>query len=158
MRKSRKYRRHSLLDDSDDHNPMSGVINVFDVAIVLVMALMVVLAMSPHMPSVLKLGENTTIVRNPGSQNMQIVVKEEGKPIEVLNMTDKIGGGTGEVLGTCLITLKTMVHLHQVHLPLQAHLLPQVHLLHRDNPVHPKLLKQRLQNNLLDKYDNLNFR
>jgi hypothetical protein len=31
---------------------------------------------------------------------MQIVVKEEGKPIEVLNMTDKIGGGTGEVLGT----------------------------------------------------------
>jgi hypothetical protein len=100
MRKSRKYRRHSLLDDSDDHNPMSGVINVFDVAIVLVMALMVVLAMSPHMPNVLKLGENTTIVRNPGSQNMQIVVKEEGKPIEVLNMTDKIGGGTGEVLGT----------------------------------------------------------
>lgn len=100
MRKSRKYRRHSLLDDSDEHNPMSGVINIFDVAIVLVMALMVVLAMSPHLPNVLKLGENTTIVKNPGSQNMQIVVKEEGKPIEVLNMTDKIGGGTGEVLGT----------------------------------------------------------
>jgi hypothetical protein len=100
MQKSRKYRRHSLLNDSDDHNPMSGVINVFDVAIVLVMALMVVLAMSPHLPNVLKLGENTTIIRNPGSQNMQIVVKEEGKPIEVMNMTDKIGGGTGEVLGT----------------------------------------------------------
>jgi len=31
---------------------------------------------------------------------MQIIIKEEGKPIEVMNMTDNIGGGTGEVLGT----------------------------------------------------------
>jgi hypothetical protein len=31
---------------------------------------------------------------------MQIIIKEEGKPIEVLNMTDKIGGGQGEALGT----------------------------------------------------------
>lgn len=31
---------------------------------------------------------------------MKIIIKEEGQPIEVLNMTDNIGGGTGEALGT----------------------------------------------------------
>jgi hypothetical protein len=100
MRKSRKYRRHGLLNDPDDQNPMSGVINIFDVALVLVMALMVVIAMSPHMPDIVNVAKNSTVVKNPGSKDMQIIVKEEGKPIEVLNMTDNIGGGTGEVLGT----------------------------------------------------------
>lgn len=31
---------------------------------------------------------------------MKIIVKEEGKSIEVLNMTGSIGGGTGEALDT----------------------------------------------------------
>jgi len=31
---------------------------------------------------------------------MQIIVKEEGQPIEVMNLTDQIGGGSGDVLGT----------------------------------------------------------
>jgi hypothetical protein len=31
---------------------------------------------------------------------MKIIIKEQGKPIEVLNLTDQIGGGTGDVLGT----------------------------------------------------------
>ncbi|TQD26435.1 DUF2149 domain-containing protein [Methanolobus vulcani] len=40
------------------------------------------------------------LVKKPGQKDMQIIIKEEGKPIEVLNMTDQIGGGQGEALGT----------------------------------------------------------
>ena len=100
VRKSRKYRKRSLLDDPDEQNPMSGVINIFDLALVMVMALMVVIAMSPQMPDIVSASKNSSVVKNPGSKDMQIIVKEDGKPIEVMNMTENIGGGTGEVLGT----------------------------------------------------------
>ena len=78
---------------------MNGVVNVFDVAMVFSVALLVALVMSYHLPELLNSSEDFTIVKNPGSQDMQIIIKEEGKPIEVMNMTDNIGGGTGEVLG-----------------------------------------------------------
>jgi hypothetical protein len=29
---------------------------------------------------------------------MKIIIKEQGQPIEVMNLTDQIGGGTGDVL------------------------------------------------------------
>jgi hypothetical protein len=56
--------------------------------------------MSYHLPELLSSSEDFTIVKNPGAEDMKIIIKEEGKPIEVLNMTDSIGGGTGEALGT----------------------------------------------------------
>ncbi|AKB53514.1 MULTISPECIES: DUF2149 domain-containing protein [Methanosarcina] len=100
MRKSRRYRRAGLLKDEDEQNPMVNVANVFDVAMVFSVALLVALVMSYHLPELLSSSEDFTIVKNPGAQDMKIVIKEEGKPIEVMNMTDNIGGGTGEALGT----------------------------------------------------------
>ncbi len=100
MRKSRRYRRTGLLNDSDEQNPMTGVANLFDVAMVFSVALLVALVMSYHLPELLSSNEDITIVKNPGAEDMKIIIKEEGKPIEVLNMTDNIGGGTGEALGT----------------------------------------------------------
>lgn len=63
-------------------------------------ALLVALVMSYQLPELLDPDENITIVKNPGEPNMKIIIKEEGQPLEVLNMTDNIGGGTGEALGT----------------------------------------------------------
>ncbi|AKB17126.1 MULTISPECIES: DUF2149 domain-containing protein [unclassified Methanosarcina] len=100
MRKPRRYRRTGLLNDPDEQNPMTGVANLFDVAMVFSVALLVALVMSYHLPELLSSNENITIVKNPGAEDMKIIIKEEGKPIEVLNMTDNIGGGTGEALGT----------------------------------------------------------
>ena len=100
MRKSRRYRRTGLLNDEDEQNPMANVANVFDVAMVFSVALLVALVMSYHLPELLSSNEDITIVKNPGAEDMKIIIKEEGKPIEVLNMTDNIGGGTGEALGT----------------------------------------------------------
>lgn len=100
MQKSRRYRRGGILIGEEDPSPMNGVSNLFDTAMVFSVALLVALVMSYSLPELLNPSEDLTIVKNPGSQDMQIIVKEEGKPIEVLNMTDNIGGGTGEVLGT----------------------------------------------------------
>lgn len=79
---------------------MANVANVFDVAMVFSVALLVALVMSYHLPELLSSNEDFTIVKNPGAQDMKIIIKEEGKPTEVMNMTDSIGGGTGEALGT----------------------------------------------------------
>lgn len=100
MRKSRRFRRTGLLHDEEEQSPMANVANVFDVAMVFSVALLVALVMSYHLPELLSSQEDITIVKNPGAEDMKIIVKEEGKPIEVLNMTDSIGGGTGEALGT----------------------------------------------------------
>ncbi|MDI9394076.1 MAG: DUF2149 domain-containing protein [Euryarchaeota archaeon] len=100
MRKTRRYRRTGLLDDEDEQNPMANVANVFDAAMVFSVALLVALVMSYQLPELLSSNEDITIIKNPGADDMKIIIKEEGKPIEVLNMTDKIGGGTGEALGT----------------------------------------------------------
>ncbi|MGA9189705.1 MAG: DUF2149 domain-containing protein [Methanosarcina sp.] len=100
MKKSRRYRRGGILIGEEDPSPMNGVGNLFDTAMVFSVALLVALVMSYSLPELLNPRENLTIVKNPGSQDMQIIIKEGGKPIEVMNMTDNIGGGTGEVLGT----------------------------------------------------------
>lgn len=100
MRKTRRFRRTGLLHDEEEQSPMANVANVFDVAMVFSVALLVALVMSYHLPELLSSSEDITIVKNPGAEDMKIIVKEEGKPIEVLNMTDSIGGGTGEALGT----------------------------------------------------------
>ena len=95
----RKYRRR-LIDNEDEQNPLTGVANLFDIAMVFSVALLVALVMSYQMPELLNPNEDITIVKNPGQQDMKIIIKDEGKPIEVLNMTDQVGGGTGEALGT----------------------------------------------------------
>ncbi|MFY1112665.1 MAG: DUF2149 domain-containing protein [Methanosarcinaceae archaeon] len=100
MRKSRRYRRTGLRQGPEDQNPLTGVANLFDVAMVFSVALLVALVMSYQLPELLNPEEDITIVKNPGAQDMKIIIKEKGQPIEVLNMTDNIGGGTGEALGT----------------------------------------------------------
>ena len=98
--KRRRYRRTGLINNEDEQNPLTGVANLFDIAMVFSVALLVALVMSYQLPELLSPTDDITIVKNPGQQDMKIIIKEEGKPIEVLNMTDQIGGGTGEALGT----------------------------------------------------------
>lgn len=97
--KRRRYRRTGLITNEDEQNPLTGVANLFDIAMVFSVALLVALVMSYNIPELFT-NEDITIVKNPGQKDMQIIMKEQGKPIEILNMTDQIGGGTGEALGT----------------------------------------------------------
>ncbi|MCD4820597.1 DUF2149 domain-containing protein [Methanococcoides sp. SA1] len=98
MRRKR-YHRPGILYEEEDQNPLTGVANLFDIAMVFSVALMIALVMSFQLPELLSPTADITIVKNPGQADMKIIVKE-GQNIEVMNMTSQIGGGTGEALGT----------------------------------------------------------
>ncbi|MCD4841630.1 MAG: DUF2149 domain-containing protein [Methanosarcinales archaeon] len=92
-------RRKGLLDQESESNPLSGVANLFDVAMVFAVALLIALVMSYHLPEMLDPDASFTVVKNPGEPGMKIIVKD-GVTIEVMNMTENIAGGAGEELGT----------------------------------------------------------
>lgn len=73
-------RRRSLLrgGDGDDMDPMGFLINLFDVALVFALALMIALVSNLRMADMLT-GEDFTVVKNPGQANMEIITRESGK-------------------------------------------------------------------------------
>lgn len=73
-----RRRRHSLLRRSDDNDPMSVVSNLFDVAMVFAVALMVALVSRYNMTEMFS-QEDFTMVKNPGKENMEIITKEGEK-------------------------------------------------------------------------------
>lgn len=73
---SRKRRKNSLEDDGGD--PLSVIVNMFDVAMVFAVALMVAMVMNMNMTEIFT-QEDFTIVKNPGKENMEIITKEGGK-------------------------------------------------------------------------------
>jgi hypothetical protein len=71
--------------------------NLFDVAMVFAVALMVSLVSYLRVPALLQ-NQNFTVITNPGQPNMQIVVKE-GQEIKHYEASDEVGAGQGELLG-----------------------------------------------------------
>ncbi len=68
-------RRSSFLRKEEDNDPMSVVGNLFDVAMVFAVALMVALVTRYSMTEIFS-QEDFTIVKNPGKDNMEIITKE----------------------------------------------------------------------------------
>jgi len=73
--------------DEDDDDPLSGVANLFDVAMVFALGLMVMLLLYLSIPEVLT-QTDMTIIKNPGQQNMEVIVKQ-GERIEKLDMMNE---------------------------------------------------------------------
>ncbi len=71
-------RRRSLLRRGEDSDPMSVVSNLFDVAMVFAVALMVALVSRYNMTEMFS-QEDFTMVKNPGKENMEIITKEGEK-------------------------------------------------------------------------------
>ena len=93
----RKVRRRIILDDEED--PLGGVANLFDAAMVFAVALLVALVVSYNVPELLDTDASVTIVKNPGDPNMQVIIKDK-ETIKVMNMTEQIMGGQGSKIGT----------------------------------------------------------
>ncbi|MBQ9417621.1 MAG: DUF2149 domain-containing protein [Bacteroidales bacterium] len=68
-------RRRRFNPAADDDDPMSVVGNLFDVAMVFAVALMVALVGRYSMTELFS-QEDFTIVKNPGKDNMEIITKE----------------------------------------------------------------------------------
>lgn len=70
--------RRNLLRKDEDNDPMSVVSNLFDVAMVFAVALMVALISRYSMTEMFS-QEDFTMVKNPGKENMEIITKEGEK-------------------------------------------------------------------------------
>ncbi|MDR1810656.1 MAG: DUF2149 domain-containing protein [Prevotella sp.] len=74
----RSNRRTGKFFKEEDTDPLSVVVNLFDVAMVFAVALMVAMVMHLNMTEVFA-NEDFTIVKNPGKDNMEIITKEGNK-------------------------------------------------------------------------------
>ena len=90
----RRKRRSTLLQD-DDNDPLSVVVNLFDVAMVFAVSLMVAMVMHMNMTEIFG-QEDFTIVKNPGKENMEIITKE-GKEINTYKPSGKSADGDGDM-------------------------------------------------------------
>jgi hypothetical protein len=93
-----KRDKKRLLYNSLQEDPLGGVVNLFDVAMVFSVSLMVAVVFYMGIREFLST-ENLTLLKNPGSAQMEIIIKK-GKKIEKYKATDQKGVGRGEKLGT----------------------------------------------------------
>ena len=86
-------KRNRLLHNQTDSDPMGTVANLFDVAMVFAVALMVALVTRFNMTEMFS-KEDFTMVKNPGKENMEIITKE-GQEIEEQETSGKRGKKVG---------------------------------------------------------------
>jgi hypothetical protein len=94
MRSSRISRG---FQDDEEADPLGGMANLFDLAMVFAVALMVALVVRFEMADLL-MKDDVTIVKNPGTDQMEIIIKK-GDEIEKYKATDKVGEGRGKRVG-----------------------------------------------------------
>ena len=85
-----------LLDEDDSINPALSVVNLVDVFLVLIAALLIAIAQNPMNPF---LDENVTVIKNAGEPNMEMIIKN-GEVIENYQSNGEIGSGEGVKAGT----------------------------------------------------------
>lgn len=69
-------------------DPLSGVANLFDVAMVFALGLLVMILLYYGLSELLT-ESNLTIVKNPGQKNMEVIIKE-GREIKRLNASEEL--------------------------------------------------------------------
>jgi hypothetical protein len=87
--------------DGDDSDPLVSMINLFDVSMALVVALILAAAGGGSLAEIAARmsQKDVTIVTNPGQPDMEMIVKH-GNKIERLRASDDQGWGRGLRLGT----------------------------------------------------------
>lgn len=84
-----------LLSEDDDLNPASSLINLVDVFLVLIAALLISIAQNPLNPYS---ADNVTVIKNAGQDDMEMIIKK-GETIEHFKSSGEIGGGQGTKAG-----------------------------------------------------------
>lgn len=94
---SRK-RRTNKFSGEEDTDPLSVIVNLFDVAMVFAVALTVAMVMHMNMTEVFT-QEDYTIVKNPGKENMEIITKEGNKINKYTPSDEQSSGSKGRRVG-----------------------------------------------------------
>lgn len=84
-----------FLDEDEELNPILSSVNLIDVFLVLIAALLIAIAQNPLNTFN---AENVTVVKNAGQPNMEVIVKE-GKEIKHYKSSGNIGTGAGQRAG-----------------------------------------------------------
>ena len=84
-----------LLSEDEELNPANSMVNLVDVFLVLIAALLISIAQNPLNPFT---AEDVTVIKNAGKDNMEMIVKK-GETIEKFESTGEIGGGKGSKAG-----------------------------------------------------------
>ena len=92
-----KRNRYRPFSDSEG-DPLEGMANLFDVAMVFAVALMVAVVVHMRMTEVFT-QEDFTLVKNPGKEEMEIIIKK-GKEIEQYKASGQEGVGKGRRVGS----------------------------------------------------------
>jgi hypothetical protein len=93
-----RNRRASKWMREEETDPLSVIVNLFDVAMVFAVALMVAMVMHMNMTEVFT-QEDYTIVKNPGKENMEIITKEGDKINKYTPSQDQTSGTKGRKVG-----------------------------------------------------------
>ncbi len=93
----RRNKRHSLAIKEHDNDPLAGMANLFDIAMVFAVALMVAMVVNFKMTEMFT-KEDVTMVKNPGKDNMEIIVKK-GNDITQYKSEQGQGQGQGKRIG-----------------------------------------------------------
>lgn len=84
-----------LLDEDEGINPALSMVNLVDVFLVLIAALLIAIAQNPMNPF---LEEDVTVIKNAGKPNMEMIIKK-GETIETYKSNGDIGSGDGVKAG-----------------------------------------------------------
>ena len=86
----------NLLLEENDEDPFIAVVNLIDILLVIIAALFLVVAYNPLSPFG---AEDVTVISNPGTAEMEIVIKK-GQNITRYESTGKNDVGAGVKVGT----------------------------------------------------------
>ena len=84
-----------LMDDVEADDPIQSVVNLIDVFLVIIAALLLAVANNPVNPFST---ESVTVIKNPGKENMEVIVKD-GRKIDRYRASGEIGEGQGAKAG-----------------------------------------------------------
>ncbi|HRJ62457.1 MAG TPA: DUF2149 domain-containing protein [Azospirillaceae bacterium] len=84
-----------LLEEAESDDPILSVVNLIDVFLVIIAALLLTVAANPINPFT---NEKVTVIKNPGQPTMEIVVKD-GEKLERYKSSGAIGQGEGAKAG-----------------------------------------------------------
>jgi len=85
-----------LLEDYESDDPILSVVNLIDIFLVIIVALLITIANNPLLSSLIK--QDITIITDPGKPTMKMIIKK-GEKINSYKASGDIGEGEGSKAG-----------------------------------------------------------
>lgn len=77
--------------DTEDDDPILSMVNIVDIFLVIIVILFIIIMENPLNPFS---QDDVTVIKNPGKENMEILIKE-GQKLEHYKSTSEAGSGQG---------------------------------------------------------------